>query len=214
MIHNADAVTWLQDLPPESVDLVLTDPAYASLEKHRAIGTTTRLQSWFPVFPNGRYVTLFAHLYRVLRKDRHCYVMCDSETMFIIKPVAESCGFRFWKPLIWDKKAIGMGYHWRSQVEFIMFFEKGSRQMNHRGWPDLLEAKRVRGGYPTQKPVELLQRIIENSTDAGDIVIDPFAGSGSTGIAANLCGRLFTGCDVNPASADIYKQRLKMEIIK
>ena len=57
-----DAVEWLQQLPSESVDLLITDPAYESLEKHRAIGTTTRLKhskassnDWFHVFPNARF---------------------------------------------------------------------------------------------------------------------------------------------------------------
>jgi site-specific DNA-methyltransferase (adenine-specific) len=63
----ADAVAWLRDLPSESVDLVVTDPAYESLEKHRAIGTTTRLKhskassnDWFTIFPNNRFPEPFA----------------------------------------------------------------------------------------------------------------------------------------------------------
>lgn len=212
MIVTADAITWLQNMASASADLVVTDPAYESLEKHRAKGTTTRLGEWFPIFPNNLYPTFFAHLYRVLRPDAHCYVMCDSETMFVIKPIAEACGFKFWKPLVWDKKAIGMGYHWRSQVEFVLFFEKGSRQLHNRGWSDLLEAKRIRGKYPTQKPVEILQRIIVNSSQIGDLVIDPFAGSGSTGVAAIASDRRFAGCDINPASNGIYLQRLMDEI--
>ena len=77
---------------------------------------------------------------------------------------------------------------------------------------DLLEAKRIRGKYPTQKPVEILQRIIVNSSQIGDLVIDPFAGSGSTGVAAIASDRRFAGCDINPASNGIYLQRLMDEI--
>src|SRR5467141_3501149 len=114
-----DAVDWLQGQPAESVDLVITDPAYESLEKHRAIGTTTRLKhskassnDWFSIFPNSRFPELFAEVFRVLKKDSHFYLFCDPETMFVAKPLGEAAGFKFWKPLIWAKGQIGMGYHY------------------------------------------------------------------------------------------------------
>src|ERR1041385_2688191 len=114
-----DAVEWLRTLATGSVDLVVTDPPYESLEKHRAIGTTTRLKQskassnpWFPVFPNARFADLFAEVHRVLRRDTPFYLFCDAETAFVAKPAAEACGFKFWKPLVWDKKRIGMGYHY------------------------------------------------------------------------------------------------------
>jgi site-specific DNA-methyltransferase (adenine-specific) len=117
-----DAVEWLRRLPDESVDLLVTDPAYESLEKHRAIGTTTRLKhsksssnNWFNVFPNARFGELFAEVFRVLRRNTHFYLFCDAETMFVAKPAAEQAGFRFWKPLVWDKCTIGMGYHYRAR---------------------------------------------------------------------------------------------------
>ena len=97
-----DAVQWLRDLPTASVDLVVTDPAYESLEKHRAVGTTTRLKhsksssnDWFRVFPNARFGELFAEVFRVLKPDTHFYLFCDAETMFVAKPEAEKAGFKF-----------------------------------------------------------------------------------------------------------------------
>src|SRR5215204_7332264 len=108
-----DAVEWLRVQPAESIDLVITDPAYESLEKHRAIGTTTRLKhskassnDWFSIFPNARFPELFAEVYRVLRKNTHFYLYCDPETMFVAKPLGEEAGFKFWKPLIWRKDRI------------------------------------------------------------------------------------------------------------
>ena len=109
-IGHGDAVRWLRTLPDASVDLVITDPPYESLEKHRAVGTTTRLKhskassnDWFEIFPNSRFPELFAEVYRVLRPDSHFYLYCDPETMFVAKPLGEAAGFKFWKPLIWDK---------------------------------------------------------------------------------------------------------------
>lgn len=212
---QADAVDWLRMLDNESVDLIVTDPAYESLEKHRAKGTTTRLKhsdassnEWFDIFPNTRFPELFAEAYRVLRRDRHFYLLCDQETMFVAKPMAEAAGFRFWKPLVWDKMRIGMGYHYRARYEFILFFEKGKRRLNDLGVPDILQAPRVHGGYPTEKPVELLSILVRQSTAAGELVIDPFLGSGSTGVAATRAGRRFAGCDVNANAVQLAIKRI------
>jgi site-specific DNA-methyltransferase (adenine-specific) len=196
-LAQQDAVTFLARLPNDCIDLCVTDPAYESLEKHRAIGTTTRLtKAWFPIFPNARFGELFAQLYRVMKLDTHLYVVCDQETMFVAVPEAKRAGFTFWKPIIWDKVAIGMGYHYRARYEVVLFFEKGSRQLNDLGMPDILTAKRVRNGYPTEKPLDLLRPLISQSTQPGQLVLDPFMGSGSTGAAAHSLGRDFIGCDV------------------
>ena len=60
--------------------------------------------------------------------------------MFAAKPAAEQAGFKFWKPLVWDKCAIGMGYHYRARYEFILFFEKGKRKLNNLSIPDISPA--------------------------------------------------------------------------
>jgi site-specific DNA-methyltransferase (adenine-specific) len=206
-LAQLDAVAWLRGLPPESVDLLITDPPYESLEKHRAVGTTTRLKvsaassnPWFTVFPNERFAELFAEVQRVLKRNAHFYLMCDPETAFIAKPIAESAGFKFWKPLVWDKCTIGMGYHYRARYEFVLFFEKGKRKLNDLGIADVITAKRVRGGYPAEKPVALSETLILQSSSAGDIVADPFMGSGSVGVAALKLSRRFLGNDVSDAA--------------
>lgn len=215
-IDLGDAVELLRGLPDGSVDCVVTDPAYESLEKHRAIGTTTRLShskassnDWFSIFPNARFPELFAEAYRVLRQDSHMYVFCDQETMFVAKPLAEAAGFKFWKPLVWDKVTIGMGYHYRARYEFILFFEKGKRRLHDLGTPDVLVAKRVHGGYPTEKPVEISRVLIGQSTDWGGLVVDPFCGSGSVGEAALSLDRRFLGGDLCAEACAVSRARLE-----
>ena len=215
-LSNLDAVRWLQDQPSESIDLLITDPAYESLEKHRAIGTTTRLKhskassnDWFRIFPNARFGELFGEAYRVLRRHTHFYLLCDAETMFVAKPAAEQAGFRFWKPLVWDKATIGMGYHYRARYEFILFFEKGKRRLNDLGVADIIVESRIHRGYPAEKPVRVSEVLINQSTQPGDVVADPFMGSGSIGVAAVKNGRRFIGTDLNPGAVRIASDRLK-----
>ena len=194
-----DAVAWLNSLPGESVDLAITDPAYESLEKHRNHGTTVRLRAWFDIFPNARFEDLFRALYRVLRPNTHLYVMCDDETAMLLVPIGRKHGFTYWKRLVWDKVSIGMGYHYRARHEYILFFEKGKRRLASLSVPDVLPHKRERAcRYPTAKPVDLLKVLVEQSSVAGELVIDPFMGSGSTAAAAVQLGRRFAGCDTSP----------------
>jgi site-specific DNA-methyltransferase (adenine-specific) len=214
-LSSKDAVTWLRERPSESLDLLITDPPYESLEKHRAIGTTTRLKhsksssnDWFAVFPNSRFPELFAEAFRVLKRHSHFYLYCDAETMFVAKPEGERAGFKFWKPLVWDKRTIGMGYHYRARYEFILFFEKGKRRLNDLGGADVISVPRIRGGYPAEKPPEVSEVLIAQSSAPGELVADPFMGSGSVAVAALKLGRRFAGNDISESSLRLVEQRL------
>ena len=206
---QSDAVETLNKLKAESIDCIILDPAYESLEKHRAIGTTTRLTNdWFSIFPNSRFPELFAAMYRVMKPNSHLYMFSDQETMFVVKPVGEGAGFRWWKFLVWDKISIGMGYHYRNTHELVLFFEKGKRKLNNLGVSDVLTHKRIYKGYPTEKPEDIAKILIENSTNYGDVVLDCFCGSGSTGEAALTLGRHFIGIDISENAVDISRKRL------
>jgi site-specific DNA-methyltransferase (adenine-specific) len=214
-LFERDAVDWLRSFEDESVDLVITDPPYESLEKYRAIGTTTRLKhsksssnDWFSIFPNSRFPELFAEVYRVLAKNRHFYLFCDQETMFVAKPIAEQAGFKFWKPLVWEKQRLGMGYHYRCRYEFVLFFEKGKRRLADLSVSDVITYPSVRGGYPTEKPSAVSEVFVRQSTSPGELVIDPFMGSGSVGVAALKHGRRFLGTDIAPAAVELTEARL------
>jgi site-specific DNA-methyltransferase (adenine-specific) len=214
-LANLDAVSWLRNQPDNSINLLITDPPYESLEKHRKIGTTTRLKvsksssnQWFEIFPNTRFEEMLAEVYRVLAKNSHFYLFCDQETAFIIKPIAEKAGFKFWKPIVWDKMAIGMGYHYRARYEFILFFEKGKRKLNDLSIPDVLAEKRVWRGYPTEKPVNLAKTLILQSSSEGEIVADPFCGAGFVGCAALALNRKFTGNDLSLEAIELTRNRL------
>ncbi|MCW8334603.1 DNA-methyltransferase [Vibrio paucivorans] len=213
-LFQDDAVKWLSTLDTASVDLLITDPPYESLEKHRKIGTTTRLKvskassnQWFEIFPNDRFEALLSEVYRVLKNHSHFYLFCDQETMFVIKPIAEKIGFKFWKPIVWDKVRIGMGYHYRARHEYILFFEKGKRKLNDLSIPDILTHKRVYRGYPTEKPVSLLEVLVAQSSREGELVVDPFFGSGSTLVAAKKLNRQFKGNDISSSAHEHLRQR-------
>lgn len=233
-IRLIDALEGLQSLEDESIDLIITDPAYSSLEKHRSVGTTTRLKSWFPVVPNSYFVPFFLECFRVLKKGTDLYVVCDEETGDVIKPMIARAGFERRKSLIWNKvgKPVtkicphcknacgeefspgtpGTGYPFRSCWEMILLSRKG-----HRKLPENLGVRNVlpipwikrKGAYPTEKPVDLFFPLIQQSSSVGETILDPFAGSGSVGEAAYLMGRKFIGFDIEQKSLETFAQRKK-----
>ena len=116
-VFVSDAFELLRTLADESVDLLVTDPPYESLQLHRSRGTTTRLTTnWFATVPNERLPELFREVYRVLRPDRHFYLFCDEVTSDVIKQQQgigadrlpngarrARCGLVYWKEIVWAK---------------------------------------------------------------------------------------------------------------
>ena len=219
----SDAFDLLRTLAPESVDLVVTDPPYESLELHRSRGTTTRLTTnWFATVPDARLPELLQLVYRALRVDRHFYLFCDEVTADVIKQQqgitgarqpngARRCssGFLYWKEIIWAKTTLdgtrirgGTGYHYRASCERVLFFEKGKRALNDLGIPDVLLAPRAGVAGPAVKPGAIVRTLIAQSTLPGELVVDPFAGSGVAGVEARALERRFLLGDLDLAYLD------------
>lgn len=236
----SDAMDGIRSLPDQSIDLIVTDPPYDTLEKWRAIGTTTRLvKAWFPVVPPSYFKDFFVECFRVLKKDTNLFVFCDDETKYNIDPYIRAAGFNRRKALIWEKVgkeeeiqcpnchrvvttkfrpgSPGMGYPFRSCYEAIYFGQKGKRKAHtgsgDRSVRDVIPATQVnsRASYPTQKPTEVIEVLIRQSSDPGDLVLDPFAGGGSTLIAAHHTDRRFLGYDIQQASLDFFQAAFNRE---
>ncbi len=220
-LHEGDALSYLRErVPSASVDLICSDPPYASLEKHRKTGTTTRLKVsksssnvWFPVIENAMFKDYFTEFLRVLKPGRHFYMFCDPETSYALVPVALALGFKWGNRLIWDKVTIGMGYHFRRTYEDILFFVRPGgekRRLANLGVSDILRCKRLKGDalYPTEKPCQVLGTLVQQSALPGELVLDPFCGSGSTGEAALVNGCRFLGIDITPEAVRRTRERL------
>lgn len=251
-IQLIDALDGLRSLEDKSVNLIVTDPPYASLEKWRNMGTTTRLKnskqsssSWFPTVENSYFGPFFKECYRVLDRGSDIYVMCNEEMYTDLTTCIRDAGFELRKSLIWWKvgKRVeipcdncghimthtntpgtpGMGYPFRSQWEMILVGRKGKRKApkdksvrNVQPIPveddemdGVLQVPWIKSksAYPTEKPVELLEILMRQSSEEGDLVLDPFAGSGSCGEAAFNLGREFLGFDVKQESLDYFEKR-------
>ena len=231
LIFRSDIFEILPLIQDESVDLIVTDPPYSSISKHRDSekrireyedggrkGTRIpRLRNWFDFIPNSMFSYLINEFYRILKPDTHCYIFCDDETSDLLRSIVNNMDgkFKWWKRIVWDKRVRGMGYHYANQHEFIVFLEKGKRKLNNFKNSSVLSFKRVnksqlgRTPGPAEKPVDLILVMIKNSSNAGDLVLDPFCGFCPVGEAAIVCGREFLGIDVRQESVDMSRSRME-----
>lgn len=225
-VRQATAPDFLKTIDDESVDLVIIDPPWDSLDKWRAVGTTTRCKdNWFPTLPVEQIVAVIDTLYDKLKKNAHCYVFGAQQDVFRLSSyilMTRDFGERrkddwtLWKSLVWLKSGrLGMGYHYRSKHEMVCFLEKGKRKLRNLGMPDVLDVKVVtkkslggRDPRACEKPVDLMKMLVENSSEPGELVLDCFMGSGSVGEAAVSMGRRFVGCDVQAEAVRLVCARL------
>jgi site-specific DNA-methyltransferase (adenine-specific) len=193
---QSDARELLATLPADSVDLIITDPPY-----HLDRGGDY-FRTWFQELPDEAWPEILSHLQRVLREDRHCYLFCDRRTQPLFDDAAHDAGFRVHSPLVWNKASIGLGSGcWRPQHELIAFYEKGHRPGNSRRESDLISHPRISRGYPTEKPIPVLERLIRQASQPGELILDPFCGSGNVGQAARNLGRRALLADVDAVCA-------------
>ena len=150
-------------------------------------------------------------MFRCLKDGGHCYIMTNHVNLIEMLNTFTGVGFHFIKSLIWNKGNKITGQFYMSQFEYILFFRKGKAvQINNCGTPDILsipnkKTKNAEGKnlHDTQKPVELMSILIQNSTKIGELVVDPFAGLFTTAVACKQLKRRFIGCEIDPTYYNI-----------
>lgn len=117
--------------------------------------------------------------------------------------------------LVWDKAKLGMGAIFRNQHEFIVHMSAGNpTPPQRRDMPNVLRYPSVRDGdHPTEKPTALLQDLLSVVAAPGSVVLDPFAGSGSTLTAAQATGRKAIGIEADERYCEIAARRLAQDVL-
>jgi DNA modification methylase len=226
IIQN-DALHGLTDLPTASADCVVTDPPYCSggigeAQRVAAKGQGLRSENlsrfgWF-VGDNMTTTGLACLLravavesVRVVKPSGSLLIFCDWRMLHTLVPAIESAGVRYQGLVVWDKGHFGMGNGFRCQHELIMHFTCGKPEYYDKATGNVLRDSRVSASereHQTQKPTDLLRSLIRVASPRGGVVIDPFCGSGSTGVAAIEEGRAFVGIERDEAYSLIAERRL------
>lgn len=217
----------MRSLPDSSVDAIVTDPPYCSgsvgeSQRTSAKGQGLRSETisrfgWFVGDNMGTAGLVWllramaTEALRVVKPTGSVVVFCDWRMVASIQPAIESAGLRFQGLVVWDKGHMGLGRGFRCQHELVLHFTMGSPEYHDLATGNVIKTKRVPAlekEHQTQKPVELMERIIRVVCPPGGSVLDPFMGSGTTGIAAVNCGANFFGCELGAENFEIARHRL------
>ena len=224
-LYNTDAIEWLKTLDNDSVDLIVTYPPYR-VQQHGSSGlggifktkTGDEKELNSKLFQHNEVeVTDYAsELFRILKPDNHCYVMTNDYNLKNFLNVFAEVGFHFTKLIVWDKQNKIANPYYMQQVEYILFMSKGrTKQINNCGTSNLLSISNIQNknnDHPTEKPVELMEILIKNSTKEGDLVLDPFVGVGATPLACQNLNRNFIGCEIDKKYYDTAMERLNSSL--
>lgn len=212
MIVNKCCIDGMREMADESVDLIVTDPPYlmnyVSAWRKHSFGKIKGDKSDFQLISD-----FFTESARLLKDGGGIYSFCSWQSVDFFKQEFEK-HFKLKNILVWNKNNHGSGDlagSYAPKHEFILFGAKGRHLLNKR-IADVVNCQRVdvnKMVHPTEKPVPLLEIFIQNSSKVGDIILDPFSGCGSTGIACANLQRDFIGFELDENYAKIGNKRIK-----
>lgn len=213
LIHG-DCLEVMKSIPSGSIDMILTDPPYGmnltpQRETSKFHGVKIKNDNnllWVDSF--------FEECFRVTKKNTGSFFFCSHHCIAEFISAARKAGFEVKNILTWDKKHFGMGGNWRPVTEFIILCVKGRFVTKSNNLSNILTFSKVhhsRAVHPTQKPIDLLCHLIEEPDYDPELILDPFMGSGSTGVACINTGRRFIGIEMDADYLAIAEARIAHE---
>lgn len=198
-------------LPDTSADLILTDPPYNVnvTETAGSIQNDNMPDSEFSAF----LLAAFQEMFQRLAKNGSIYVFHSDTKGLYFRQAFEEAGFYLSGCCIWVKDRLVLGrspYQWQHEPCLYGWRKDGTHQWySDRKQTTVWEYDRPSSSkeHPTMKPIGLLSKPIQNSTKRGDVVLDPFLGSGSTLMACAETGRICRGIELDPKFMDVIVQR-------
>jgi len=223
-LYHGDCLEVLKTLEPGSVDAVVTDPPYCSGGRQQAGARNTITKNGSR--PDGDWLLtdnmgidtylwfmrqLAAQCVLVCSVGSPAYVFTDWRQYTTVVTAWESAGWTLKNVLVWDKcKSGAMGSWWRNNHEWVAMFVKGkARPLASHSFFNVWSGNKPQGGdHPTEKPVDLLAYLTSSITPEGATVLDPFMGSGTTGVACVQTGCNFIGIEIDRGYFEIAERRI------
>lgn len=200
-----------------AVDGVVTDPPYLLTSGGQTPGGIHERLGGAGYTNGGHLVTCeiewndFMPLLFAILGRGHAYVMANNRNVQAMLNAAEAAGFGFHNLLVWDKVSATPNRWYMKNCEFTGLFYKGKAiAINECGSMALVKyPQKDESNHPTEKPVGLMEHYIANSTAPGMTILDPFMGSGTTGVAAVRTGRKFIGIELDEAHFSTACRRIE-----
>lgn len=226
-IYCADCLTALNHVE-QPVAAIITDVPFASGARTEAAkpssGAMLRGERWAskPIENDQMTTTGFIWMIRevcyavrpILRDGGSFLTFIDWRQWPNLVGAIESTNLRVNQMIVWDKYSYGLGHGFRSQHELICHASKGTPSIFSHDTGNVLRARRDdNSDHPTPKPAELLEDLIKTVSASGDLILDPFMGSGTTLVAAKQLGRRAIGIEIERKYCDIAIERLRQEVL-
>lgn len=210
-IIQGDVLLKLLELEDSTIDCLITDPPYS-------IGVTSHgnVQTWLDnIMLHPFWTSYFKEIRRVLKEGATFYINCDWRTYPFIYPYA-AMYLNVRNCIVWDYEWIKAGSHYRFSHEFIIYGTKGDSKRtfepskeNRDVWRIApLNFTRKNKIHQAEKPEELIRKMLVNSTKEGDLILDTFLGSGTTGAVCKELSRDFIGIELSPEYVRISQDRI------
>lgn len=232
-IYNLNCLDAMKNIEDDSVDLVLTDPPYnlGLFMKDRATNLKAMRDNFFVAagwddleFDEWQHDMdqLFEELARVIKRRGSVIMFMSIIKVESIIKLAEKHGFYYKTTGIWHKTnpmPRNMNLHFINSTECWIYFtykaHTGTYNNNGKAIHDFFETsvtpagEKKYGKHPTQKPITLLEQFVTLLSNENDVILDPFCGSGSSGVAAIKNKRKFIGIDINEQYCEMSRNRIE-----
>ncbi|UQS93207.1 S-adenosyl-L-methionine-dependent methyltransferase [Acinetobacter phage Brutus] len=217
-LMHGDCLELMKTIPDGSVDLCVSDIPYkltgggkgdglnskrpkGILKDNNQIVIVPKFEDWLP------------ELYRVMKNGSHIYLMCNFKNLNDLMNKTQKVGFKHVNLLVWEKNNCTPSQFYMKNCEYTLMVRKGSsKYINDIGNSKTVHKfENIIGNkvHPTEKPIDLMEFYIKNSSNESEIVLDMFMGSGSTGVAAKNLNRAFIGIELDENYFNIAKQRIE-----
>jgi site-specific DNA-methyltransferase (adenine-specific) len=238
-IYHGDCREIMPSIADASVDLVLTDPPYGhnnnngdlAHRREEALGLVKRgvakAGEARPIANDGPEANelvrwMFGHAARVIKPGCCCCCCCGGggpDPQFARWSLWLDEVLNFKQMVVWDKGGLGMGWHYRRNYETILVGEKPGSACHWYGGNTQANVVRIPGlkptadGHPTPKPPELMGLFVRLHSQPGELILDPFAGAGTTLRAAKDMGRRAIGIEIEERYCEIAAKRMAQETL-
>jgi len=213
-----DCLEKMKDIPDNSIDLVVTDPPYLiDYKTNYRIDKNHRFNKPIMNDSNPQLISdIIKELYRVMKDNTAMYMFCSADKVDFFKNELEKY-FKIKNMVIWVKNnwtAGDLKGAYGRQYEIIFLVNKGRSIINGKRLTDVWNFDRISGKkqlHQNEKPLELIKQCIEKHSNEGDMILDPFAGSGTTGVACKNLNRNYILIEKEPKYYDLMKDRIESQ---
>ena len=216
---QGDCLVVLDNLIADGVvvDAIVTDPPYKVISggkpKHKGQPSGLLSKNDGKIFTHNdlKEEDWFPKIFKLLKEGGHCYIMTNTLNLERYLRLARETGFLLHNLLVWEKNNCTPNRWYMKNCEYTLFLRKGrAKQINNVGDKTVHKFKNGQNKiHPSEKPIELMEMYVANSTTENELVLDFAMGSGTTGVACKNLNRKFIGIELDENYFNIAKDRIE-----